>query len=86
MRHAAAGALLAHLARQLLGLLAELLLLPRQFFELPLQLLAGRRGVGELALPPAQLFLPAGKVADPVERALAVVPCRRASSVCDRVS
>ena len=72
-RRAAAARLLTHLARQLLGLLAKRFLLSRQLLQLPLHFLRGRGGVRELALPAVQLLLTLRKVANLVERALALL-------------
>jgi hypothetical protein len=67
------GRLLPHLSRQLLRLLAQSLLLARELLELTPQLVGGGRRLGEIALPPAQLLLPAREIPYLVERGFAVL-------------
>ena len=64
-------ALLPHAPGELFGLLAKLGLLAGQLLQLPLHLFGVQPGLGELALPAAQVFLAPGEVANAIEGAVA---------------
>src|SRR5260221_6570661 len=65
---------IAELFRRLFHLPPQLFLLSRQLFELTLHLFRGQAALREVALLPAQLFLPAREVLDLVERAVGPGP------------